>query len=233
MTPPVSPFAPRLGRFSCSVLAVGPRLGRFSPRAWPLLSPLGRFSAVDRSAMSYTKQDVMELSGLADRTIRNYVKRGLLPAPKGHGLAAEYDEEHMVRAVAIGRMRAQGDHIDVITERIAEWKTAQFKRFVGNPRRSGSTRRACASAAPERSARSHRRRRASRRPVLAHLLAHHGHRAHGRRERASGRAAHRRRDSRAVRATVKAAGRPWRPGRALKKRLRERPERVAQTIPHW
>jgi DNA-binding transcriptional MerR regulator len=80
--------------------------------------------------MSYTKQDVMELSGLADRTIRNYVKRGLLPAPKGHGLAAEYDEEHMVRAVAIGRMRAQGDPIDVITERIAEWKTAQFKRFV-------------------------------------------------------------------------------------------------------
>jgi DNA-binding transcriptional MerR regulator len=80
--------------------------------------------------MSYTKQEVMERSGLADRTIRNYVKRGLLPAAKGHGLAAEYDEEHMVRAVAIGRMRADGDHVDVITERIAGWKTAQFKRFV-------------------------------------------------------------------------------------------------------
>ncbi|HEV3192770.1 MAG TPA: MerR family transcriptional regulator [Polyangiaceae bacterium] len=80
--------------------------------------------------MTYTKRDVIERSGLADRTIRNYVKRGLLPAPVGHGLAAEYNEEYMVRAVAIGRMRAEGEHIDVITERIAGWTTAQFKRFV-------------------------------------------------------------------------------------------------------
>ncbi len=80
--------------------------------------------------MNYTKRDVIERSGLADRTIRNYVKRGLLPAPVGHGLAAEYNEEHMVRAVAIGRLRAEGEHIDVITERIAGWTTAQFKRFV-------------------------------------------------------------------------------------------------------
>jgi DNA-binding transcriptional MerR regulator len=80
--------------------------------------------------MTYTKRDVIERSGLADRTIRNYVKRGLLAAPVGHGLAAEYNEEHMVRAVAIGRMRAEGEHIDVITERIAGWTTAQFKRFV-------------------------------------------------------------------------------------------------------
>lgn len=80
--------------------------------------------------MSYTKSDVVERSGLADRTIRNYVKRGLLPAPRGHGLAAEYDEEHMLRAVAIGRMRSEGEHIDAITERIAGWKIGQFKRFV-------------------------------------------------------------------------------------------------------
>jgi DNA-binding transcriptional MerR regulator len=80
--------------------------------------------------MPYTKQDLIEKSGLADRTIRTYIARGLLPRPVGHGLAAEYDEGHMVRAVAIGRMRAEGLHIADITERIAGWKTAQFKRFV-------------------------------------------------------------------------------------------------------
>jgi len=80
--------------------------------------------------MPYTKQDLIEKSGLADRTIRTYIARGLLPRPVGHGLAAEYDDVHMVRAVAIGRMRAEGLHIADIIERIAGWKTSQFKRFV-------------------------------------------------------------------------------------------------------
>jgi DNA-binding transcriptional MerR regulator len=80
--------------------------------------------------MPYTKRDLIERSGLPDRTIRNYIVRGLLPRPRGHGLAAEYDEEHMVRAVAIGRMRAEGRHIDAIAESIAGWSTARFKRYV-------------------------------------------------------------------------------------------------------
>src|SRR5579864_6255129 len=80
--------------------------------------------------MSYTKRDLIERSGLPDRTIRNYIARGLLPRPRGHGLAAEYDEEHMVRAVAIGRMRAEGHHIDAIAGNIAGWSTTKFKRYV-------------------------------------------------------------------------------------------------------
>ncbi len=80
--------------------------------------------------MTYTKQDVMARSGLPDRTIRNYIKRGLLPRPVGHGLAAEYDEDHMVRAVTIGRLRAERIQIDAIADQIAGWKTSQFKRFV-------------------------------------------------------------------------------------------------------
>jgi len=72
----------------------------------------------------------MARSGLPDRTIRNYIRRGLLPRPVGYGLAAEYDEDHMVRAVTIGRLRAEGIHIDAIADQIAGWKTSQFKRFV-------------------------------------------------------------------------------------------------------
>jgi DNA-binding transcriptional MerR regulator len=80
--------------------------------------------------MPYTKQDLVEQSGLASRTIRNYIKRGLIPPPIGHGLGATYGEEHMARAVAIGRMRAQRLPVDAIAERVAEWTTAKFKRFV-------------------------------------------------------------------------------------------------------
>jgi DNA-binding transcriptional MerR regulator len=84
------------------------------------------------AVMTYFKEHVIERSGLPDRTIRNYIKRGLLPPPVGHGLGAEYSEEHMLRAVTIGRMRAQGIKIDAIAEQIAAWSNAKFKRFVAD-----------------------------------------------------------------------------------------------------
>lgn len=80
--------------------------------------------------MPYTKQHLIAQSGLPNRTIRNYIKRGLLLPPTGHGLAAVYSDEALLRAVAVGRMRAQGMHVDVIAEQIAGWKTARFRRFV-------------------------------------------------------------------------------------------------------
>jgi DNA-binding transcriptional MerR regulator len=80
--------------------------------------------------MPYDKQDLIARSGLADRTIRNYIGRGLIPPPVGHGPAAVYDDEHMARAVTIGRMRAEGTPIEVITQRIDGWSLAKFKRYV-------------------------------------------------------------------------------------------------------
>ncbi|HEY1694546.1 MAG TPA: MerR family transcriptional regulator [Polyangiaceae bacterium] len=80
--------------------------------------------------MPFTKADLLERSGLPDRTIRNYMARGLIPRPTGHGLAAVYDDEAMVRAVAIGRMRASGAHIQSVVEQIAGWTTRRFKRYV-------------------------------------------------------------------------------------------------------
>jgi DNA-binding transcriptional MerR regulator len=80
--------------------------------------------------MPYFKQHLMERSGLPDRTIRNYIARGLIPKPRGHGLAAEYDDEHMVRAVGIGRMRERGMNIEEITVHTEGWTTAKWKRWV-------------------------------------------------------------------------------------------------------
>jgi len=75
-------------------------------------------------------QHLIEQSGLAARTIRHYVERGLIPRPRGLGPAAEYDEEHLARAVAIARMRARGMSVDAIAEHVRGWTTARFKRYV-------------------------------------------------------------------------------------------------------
>lgn len=80
--------------------------------------------------MPYVMQDLIEQSGLAARTIRHYVERGLIPRPRGLGPAAEYEEDHLVRAVAIARMRARGMSVDAIAEHVQAWTTAKFKRYV-------------------------------------------------------------------------------------------------------
>ena len=80
--------------------------------------------------MPFTKADLIERSGLPDRTIRNYIKRGLIPPPVGYGPAAVYDEEVMTRAVAIGRMRAGGMNIDEITVHVEGWTAAKWRRYV-------------------------------------------------------------------------------------------------------
>jgi DNA-binding transcriptional MerR regulator len=121
-------------------------------------------------SVPYTKADLIERSGLPDRTLRNYMDRGLLPRATGHGLAAEYTEEHMVRAVAIGRMRAKGMQIDAIAEHIARWSTAKFRRFVAAtepeaPRPAQSPSRALLPADGPRSAGSE----ATTLPPSAHL----------------------------------------------------------------
>jgi MerR HTH family regulatory protein len=82
--------------------------------------------------MPYSKRDLVELTGLGARTIRTYCERGLIPRPRGHGLGAEYDEEHLVRALTIARMRASGTGLDAIAEEIAGWTTAKFKRYVAD-----------------------------------------------------------------------------------------------------
>ena len=62
--------------------------------------------------MEYTKDEILARSGLGDRTIRKYMERGLIPRPHGHGLAATYDDEHMVRAITIARLRRAHRRLD-------------------------------------------------------------------------------------------------------------------------
>lgn len=42
-------------------------------------------------------ESLERLTGIPDRTIRNYIARGLLPPPYGRGRASSYGEEHLLR----------------------------------------------------------------------------------------------------------------------------------------
>jgi len=80
--------------------------------------------------MPYAMSHLSERTGLAARTLRQYVALGLIPPPEGHGPGAVYGEEHMVRAIAIARMRDQGDSLGVIQETFAAWSLEQIREFV-------------------------------------------------------------------------------------------------------
>jgi DNA-binding transcriptional MerR regulator len=80
--------------------------------------------------MPYTMRDLAERSGLAPRTLRSYAMEGLIPRADGRGPGAKYSEEHMVRAVAIGRMRARGVGIGQILDDVEGWSTARFAQYV-------------------------------------------------------------------------------------------------------
>jgi hypothetical protein len=80
--------------------------------------------------MRFLMSDLEERSGLTARTIRDYIKHGFLPPPNGHGLAASYDEEQMLRVVTIARMRAQRASWPEVVTFLGNSTLAKLRAFV-------------------------------------------------------------------------------------------------------
>ena len=55
--------------------------------------------------LTYTLQELAELSGIEARTIRSYIERDLLPGPYGLGPKAAYGQEHVDRLKVLGLLR--------------------------------------------------------------------------------------------------------------------------------
>jgi DNA-binding transcriptional MerR regulator len=96
--------------------------------------------------MSYIIHHVVELTGVAPRTIRGYIKRGLVPPPAGVGLAAEYDDEHVLRISAVAGLRAQGESLEAIAEQLPGWSPAKLRSFVARWRATQSRAQQAAAA---------------------------------------------------------------------------------------
>jgi DNA-binding transcriptional MerR regulator len=80
--------------------------------------------------MNYAIADLVELTGVAPRTIRSYIVAGLVPRPEGAGLGAVYRDEHLVRLKTVTQMRRQGGSLEWIKGEIAGWSVARCKRWL-------------------------------------------------------------------------------------------------------
>jgi DNA-binding transcriptional MerR regulator len=78
-----------------------------------------------------TLAELAEASGLAARTIRFYIARGLLDGPVKAGRAAAYTEDHLARLEKIKKLQAQGRMLSEIGRSVAGGTTPE--RYAAAP----------------------------------------------------------------------------------------------------
>ncbi|RUP06489.1 MAG: MerR family transcriptional regulator [Mycobacterium sp.] len=69
----------------------------------------------------------------AERMVRYYTSRGLLPRPGNRGRALTYGRTHLVRLVAIKRLQGQGLSLDEIAGRFATMSAEQLESLAAIP----------------------------------------------------------------------------------------------------
>jgi DNA-binding transcriptional MerR regulator len=66
----------------------------------------------------YGVEDLAERAGVSRRTVRYYVQRGLLPAPRGFGRGKHYTEGHLATLVRIRELQEAGVALTDIARRL-------------------------------------------------------------------------------------------------------------------
>jgi DNA-binding transcriptional MerR regulator len=69
----------------------------------------------------------------AERMVRYYTARGLLPRPGTRGRALTYGRTHLLRLVAIKRLQGQGLSLDQIAERLEGMSAAELESLAAIP----------------------------------------------------------------------------------------------------
>ena len=75
-------------------------------------------------------QELVKHSGVSRRTIYFYVQQGLLPPPEGAGLAAHYNDDHLLRLQLIPALRRQGLRLDEIRARFGQMEVEEMRRLL-------------------------------------------------------------------------------------------------------
>lgn len=79
---------------------------------------------------TYKLEDLGREAGVAARTVRYYVQRGLLPAPEFRGKDTTYGEEHLLRLRAIRRLQDVHLPLDEIQARLDGASRAELERLA-------------------------------------------------------------------------------------------------------
>ena len=77
----------------------------------------------DPQSGDYTLDDLQNITGASQRSIRNYIQKGLLPRPTKGGRGARYTNEHRVRIEVVKRMKDVGDrqkHLDLTLDQMRQ-----------------------------------------------------------------------------------------------------------------
>ena len=68
----------------------------------------------------FSLAELVEASGLAERTVRHFITEGLVPPALGRGRSRYYTTEHLARLELVARLRAERLSFDEIRERLTE-----------------------------------------------------------------------------------------------------------------
>ena len=82
------------------------------------------------SGGNYSIHILAEQSGIAARTLRDWIKHKLLPKPLGRGRAARYDDRHLLRARAVQQLRGTGAPLRDIRIRLASLSEQELRALV-------------------------------------------------------------------------------------------------------
>ena len=95
--------------------------------------PVGRSSrpAVPVPRYRYEISELEEETGIAARTIRYYISRGLLAPAYGRGPTATYDLGHLLRLRLITRLKEEHHPLDEIRDRLGDMSDAEVEAALG------------------------------------------------------------------------------------------------------
>lgn len=68
----------------------------------------------------YAIGDLADLGGVSRRTVRYYVREGLLPQPLGLGRGNHYGEEHLAQLLRVKRLQEAGRTLDEIRSELGQ-----------------------------------------------------------------------------------------------------------------
>ncbi len=67
----------------------------------------------------FTLAELVEATGLSDRTIRYYIEQGIVMGARGRGRSSYYTPEHLERLARVADLRSRGLSLDEIRDAIS------------------------------------------------------------------------------------------------------------------
>lgn len=85
----------------------------------------------DDAATTWKLSELADAAGVAARTVRYYVQRGLLPSPEFRGPDTAYGREHLLRLRAIRQLQGRHLPLDAIQRLLDAATDAELERLAG------------------------------------------------------------------------------------------------------